>query len=614
MADSEFKVDASFTESLDYKISKANSKIQKAKARMSKYKSQAETFSTLSSLSLPDYKLKRKFDEVTGKVSFELESGERKIPLPKANLAKRAARKVYFKANSFVHNKISEGESDNQAVEAFHKGELQLEDLGNKVVSYIPSADVVAKKIKREMYKKAKAAEGEYNKSLFEKEVLEGKHGNQMKEIFKVERENTTFKKGKAVGADIKKTAEKEIAKKEKERLKKLQKEQIKKQIKKKVVKEGAKKAGEEAGKGAVKTGAVVAEKSGEGILANIIGLATGVEEYALIAVAAIAIVIAVIAMIIIIVGMILSFIFFHTNVLGSMYRSDPTEIEQAELHMTYLEASLEEYLENIEDYVPDYDGYVIEADTICHNPFTLINYLSAKYGEFTYDDVESEIDDLYDACYTITTWVEETVEVVDPEPPEEGEEEEDDDEDDEEEEPSTVTYYTYHIKVTKKSLEEVVAGLMSDDEKEMYGVYWETHGGLQGLANPVGFDWYSSVSSYYGYRFHPIDNVMKLHRGVDIALEEGTSLYSGIEGVVTEIDFDVDGYGLYVVIKNDEGIVCKYAHMQATSGLMVGQTVSKGELIGYSGNTGKSTGPHLHMECMKDGVYYNPIFYFDSD
>ena len=78
-------------------------------------------------------------------------------------------------------------------------------------------ADVVAKKIKREMYKKAKAAEGEYNKSLFEKEVLEGKHGNQMKELFKIEKENTTFKKGKAVRSEIKKTTEKEIAKKEKD-------------------------------------------------------------------------------------------------------------------------------------------------------------------------------------------------------------------------------------------------------------------------------------------------------------------------------------------------------------------------------------------------------------
>ena len=63
------------------------------------------------------------------------------------------------------------------------------------------------------------------------------------------------------------------------------------------------------------------------------------------------------------------------------MYQSEPEAIEAAELHMTYLEASLAEFIEEIEDKKPGYDGYVIEGSvSICHNPYTLINYLSAKY------------------------------------------------------------------------------------------------------------------------------------------------------------------------------------------------------------------------------------------
>jgi septal ring factor EnvC (AmiA/AmiB activator) len=93
----------------------------------------------------------------------------------------------------------------------------------------------------------------------------------------------------------------------------------------------------------------------------------------------------------------------------------------------------------------------------------------------------------------------------------------------------------------------------------------------------------------------------MKGHNGIDYAVPEGTALFSAITGTVREVEWDRDGYGKYIKIVNDEcGVI--YAHMKVLSPLQVGSTVYAGDFLGPSGNTGNSTGPHLHF-----GVFPKP-------
>lgn len=87
--------------------------------------------------------------------------------------------------------------------------------------------------------------------------------------------------------------------------------------------------------------------------------------------------------------------------------------------------------------------------------------------------------------------------------------------------------------------------------------------------------------------------------------------VHAAHDGMVMEAAYD-SYYGNYVVITDSKGYTTKYAHMDSLN-VSAGQSVKKGDNIGKSGNTGSSTGSHLHIECLYNGVYYNPLFYFEA-
>ena len=150
----------------------------------------------------------------------------------------------------------------------------------------------------------------------------------------------------------------------------------------------------------------------------------------------------------------------------------------------------------------------------------------------------------------------------------------------------------------------------MNEEQKEIYALYNETHGLTQQFYTPLNLYWYSYVSSYYGYRINPVTGQEQFHRGVDIAVPTGTTVLAAMDGTVTTATYDAS-YGNYVVIEDSNGYCTKYAHMD-TLNVSAGQTVTHGTTIGTTGNTGSSTGSHLHIECLYNGEYYNPLFYFD--
>ncbi len=115
-------------------------------------------------------------------------------------------------------------------------------------------------------------------------------------------------------------------------------------------------------------------------------------------------------------------------------------------------------------------------------------------------------------------------------------------------------------------------------------------------------------ISSRFGWRRHPILNRRILHSGVDYAAPKGSRIYASGDGVVKRAQF-VGGYGKYVVIRHNSEYSTGYAHMNSFArGIRPGTRVKQGQVIGYVGSTGRSTGPHLHFEIIKNGKKVDPL------
>lgn len=113
--------------------------------------------------------------------------------------------------------------------------------------------------------------------------------------------------------------------------------------------------------------------------------------------------------------------------------------------------------------------------------------------------------------------------------------------------------------------------------------------------------------SSGFGYRMHPIENMVKYHYGTDFAANTGTAVKAFADGVIVAVG-DSDTYGKYMMIDHSDGYSTLYAHCSELC--MSCGNVSRGDVIARVGSTGAATGPHLHFELMHDDSYLNPEFY----
>lgn len=117
-----------------------------------------------------------------------------------------------------------------------------------------------------------------------------------------------------------------------------------------------------------------------------------------------------------------------------------------------------------------------------------------------------------------------------------------------------------------------------------------------------------AALTSSYGMRTHPVIGGRRAHKGVDLAAPTGTPIYATADGVVSKAE-RFSSYGLYVSIEHGAQIQTRFAHMSRIA-VANGERVNKGDIIGYVGSTGRSTGPHLHYEVRIDGRAVNPIPY----
>ena len=500
-----------------------------------------------------EYSFERVFDEKTGKAKYVLTAVEKEKQFKPDSPVKVVAGRVGAEYSNFTHGKVAEVEKENSAVEGAHKTEQTAEDVYHFVKRNHKSG------LQR---KKEKVARLE--KKQFKKEV------------------NFRYQKFLEENPDMQeKTLKKQMQKR-------LQKQRIKREYAK------ARRAGQAAKntkEAAAKSASFVTKvaKKMQEIASRNVSLLVTIGIFALILIMIMTAISSCGAM----------FSDGMSTTLAGSYMSVPAEIDAADLAFSELEMELQKEINNIETDYPDYDEYRYNLDAIGHDPFILISYLSAVHTEFTASEVQSEIESLFEEMYELTlnpTTETRTRTVTDPETGEETEEE------------YTVTIL--EVTLTATDLGVVVAGHMNEEQKEIYALYNETHGLTQQFYTPLNLYWYSYVSSYYGYRINPVTGQEQFQRGVDIAVPTGTTVLAAMDGTVTTATYDAS-YGNYVVIEDSNGYCTKYAHMDTLS-VSAGQTVTHGTTIGTTGNTGSSTGSHLHIECLYNGEYYNPLFYFD--
>ena len=160
-----------------------------------------------------------------------------------------------------------------------------------------------------------------------------------------------------------------------------------------------------------------------------------------------------------------------------------------------------------------------------------------------------------------------------------------------------------HYINAQKKSYNEI-ADLLKNKEKLLVSTP---------AIQPVSNKDLTRVASGFGYRIDPIYKTVKLHAGLDFAAPQGTPIYATANGTVTVAGNTGNGYGNHVVINHGYGYETLYGHMVKVKA-RVGQQIKRGEVIGYVGSTGKSTGPHCHYEVHKNGQKIDPVYFFYND
>jgi murein DD-endopeptidase MepM/ murein hydrolase activator NlpD len=167
----------------------------------------------------------------------------------------------------------------------------------------------------------------------------------------------------------------------------------------------------------------------------------------------------------------------------------------------------------------------------------------------------------------------------------------------------TTIQKLRARITAQKKSYDEVLK-LINNKEQLLAATP---------AIQPVSNKDLNRIASGFGYRIDPVYKTIKLHAGLDFAAPQGTPIYATADGAIKIAGFSDGGYGNHVVINHGYGYETVYGHMVRIKA-RTGQKIKRGEIIGYVGSTGKSTGPHCHYEVHKNGQKVDPVYFFYND
>ncbi|MCO6495890.1 MAG: peptidoglycan DD-metalloendopeptidase family protein [Bacteroidetes bacterium] len=158
-------------------------------------------------------------------------------------------------------------------------------------------------------------------------------------------------------------------------------------------------------------------------------------------------------------------------------------------------------------------------------------------------------------------------------------------------------------MRVQQQSYEEIIK--LAENKKRLLAAIPS----IQPVANKD----LKRVASGYGYRIDPFYRTRKFHSGLDFSAPRGTEVYATADGTVEDVSNDLRGYGKHIIINHGYGYKTLYGHLSKFE-VKRGQTITRGQLIGRVGSTGKSTGPHLHYEVHINGNVVNPTYFFHND
>lgn len=309
--------------------------------------------------------------------------------------------------------------------------------------------------------------------------------------------------------------------------------------------------------------------------------------------------------------------------------KSDDRELTRTYEHITKLDAEFTDEVRglktswsygNVDEFHYYVNGYETTADgiTVYTNADNVLLYLDSKYDDYAFDkliyglfggtNIKEEITALHQSLYSYTThkWeqvIEHESSFID-----------DDGREHSNGWTETIIHMDINVDLTsfESYLSEHIDEMLTEDEQERMnalntvGVYTSK---IQ-LGNPFGDQTYF-VSSRWGWRIHPITGELSKHTGIDIPKAARTPINNVMYGEVTNVGYD-SSRGNYVIITCGKREVL-YAHMRNVA-VFEGQTLEKGDLVGYVGSTGSSTGNHLHLEySIENGFNTNPSFFLEG-
>ena len=308
--------------------------------------------------------------------------------------------------------------------------------------------------------------------------------------------------------------------------------------------------------------------------------------------------------------------------------KSEDYELSETYLYITELDARMEEDIINedtrlhippIDEYHYYLNGASVSKDDmeVYTNADLLLAYLDSKYQDFVFtgifgSDIKTEVGTIHGELHKVdkTRWTEEIEHTSTSTDPVTGESH-----------TSTWIEYVYHMDISLSTrtwesyYEENKDTLLDDDQKEQYDALQEVgvYSFRKMLASPfVGTNWLNNVSSRWGWRIHPISGELKQHLGLDIGMAGGTPINACNAGTVVRGN-DPNGWGQYIKVVAENGDYTLYGHMSGYAAAD-GQTVKAGDVIGYVGTTGASTGNHLHLEYHQSGKNLNPLIFTECD
>lgn len=166
-----------------------------------------------------------------------------------------------------------------------------------------------------------------------------------------------------------------------------------------------------------------------------------------------------------------------------------------------------------------------------------------------------------------------------------------------------TLNNLSSRIKVQEKSYTEI-AGFIRNKEQLLASTP---------AIQPISNKELKRVASGFGYRIDPVYKTVRFHAGLDFTAPQGTPIYATANGVAKVAGNAGNGYGNYVILDHGYGYETLYGHMFRVK-IKNNTRVKRGEIIGYVGSTGKSTGPHCHYEVHKNGRPIDPVYFFYND